>query len=224
MIVQFSKDLYEYLRLNGSVHTLKSKIYDLNNSRDNDNYKILLDNFKRWIFYYKSYELEDQQINEVFFDFDLMMSEWSTLYGIKSGEEIRDAGNFGSSKTSATKSIESIIEESLKNLDRVHNSPDNVIFRNFVQQQKDEWCKSFVINCVPNVLNGNYVNVPSKYVDITESDSYDFIDVKDYFFQFLNIVPLKIHPIKIAGDDFFNIVNISIVPLFITLERTYIFG
>lgn len=45
---------------------------------------------------------------------------------------------------------------------------------------------------------------------------------KSYYFHYFNILPLKINKIVISNKEFFNIVNVSIVPMFLTLSKKYI--
>lgn len=222
--IRFDKALYEYLLSTRSTQVLRSRVFRLSNRTDQLAYQHLISNFKKWVFYYKPYEFNGSNVNEIYFDFERMLAEYSLHYGIKSGEEIVNEGAMKPSTSKVTKSIETFIEDSLKGLEEhIQKTTDSDVV-NAINDIRT-WRKSFMINCVPNILHGNYVNVPSQYVETEQiMDVVRFESDEKYFFEYLNRVPLTINKIIIGDEEFFNIVNTSIVPLFLSMDTDYILG
>jgi hypothetical protein len=163
-------------------------------------------------------------VNEVFFDYERMLSEYSLHLGIKTGEEIIDERNaLKGNSSSVVRSIESIIEESFKNVEESIANVADPTFTSLIDEIESSWNKSFIINCVPNVLNGNYVNVPVGYVKLDKLDKeyLDFSNNEAFFFDYLERYPLRITKVKIDDMLYYNITNVTIVPTFITLNKEY---
>jgi hypothetical protein len=219
----FDEKLYDYLKSTNSTQIARSKIFDLDSKQSQDEYKRLLSMFKKWIFYYRSHSFDNKSVNQIFFDFERMITEYSLHYGIKSGEEMVSEISAKPQKNSTKKSIEDLIKTSMEQLEEYMNHTDDKDYKDMVRNI-NEWDKSFIINCIPNVLNGNYVNVPVEFVVLNDvNDSIPSFDSdRSYYFDFFNILPLKVNLIKIANKEFFNIINVSIVPMFLTLSKKYI--
>lgn len=221
--IRFTEPVNQYLKSTGTAKTVRSRLFRMSNKSDQMAYQEILNNFKKWIFYSKPVSFDNAKLVELFFDFDHMITEYSMHYGIKSGEEMIQSGELKNRSNSMIKSLESIIEESLKNLERNIEETVDPKYGNFIHDIEHNWEKSFIINCVPNILNGNYVNIPMELVqETTTSDPVSFNDNETYFFSFLNRLPLKFNRITIGDTSYYNIVNTTIVPLFITLERDYV--
>ncbi len=219
----FGDDVYEYLRVSKATQVLRSRIYRLGDRSDQSAYQHLLTNFKNWVFYFKPYEFNGDAVNEVFFDFDRMLAEYSLHYGIKSGQEIVNDGAMKPMITKSSKSIEEFIEKSLNGLDKHLENTLDVSIQAIIDEINNCWRKSFMINCVPNVINGNYINIPTRMVSVECVDGpVSFDSDEQYFFSFLGRVPLRINKIKILNDEVYNIVNTSIVPIFLTTNVQYI--
>lgn len=221
--IKFTEPVHQYLKSTGSAKTVQSRLFRMNNKSDQASYQEIVNYFKKWIFYTKPLTFDNVNVLEVFFDLDHMISEYSMHYGIKSGEEIIQTGDMKNRSTVMIKSLENIIDESLKDLERHIENTVDPRFEGFIKELKSNWDKSFIINCVPNMLNGNYVNLPVDLVEETViTEPVEFKDNETYFFNFLNRVPLKFNRITINGVEYYNIVNSTIVPMFLTLEKDYV--
>lgn len=218
----FSDKLYDFLKNSGQTQVVRSRIYKLDNRNDQESYRKLINTFKKWIFWSKPYVFENVNINQIYFDFERMISEYSVHSGIKSGSEIIE-NQLKPSSQKSIKSLEKFIEESLEEVNKYVEKSFDLNYSVFVNEVESSWNKSFVVNCVPNIINGNYVNIPIEYINIqqTNENMAEFSDNEDYFFRYLNRLPLKINNIKISNNTFCNIVNTSIVPLFISTGVEY---
>lgn len=222
-ILRFDDRVYEFLKENKLTQVLRSRVYRLNSKKDQNEYQSIITKFKKWVYYFKPYEFNGTAVNEIFFDFERMISEYSLHYGIKSGSEMINEGSLKSTINHSVKSLEAFIEDSLNGLDKhIEKTVDGDI-KYFIDDVNSNWKKSFLINCIPNIIRGNYVNIPKELISIEKSiDKVDFIDDEEYFFNFLGRLPIKTNVITIDGHEYFNIVNTSIVPIFISMNVRYI--
>lgn len=163
------------------------------------------------------------KLNLVYFDIDRMIREYSLHCGIKSGEEALSNLDLKQRSNVMVKSIELLIEESIKDINTNIENTIDPSYSDLILQIETTWNKSFVINCIPNIEFGNYVNIPVEMVLEDNNDEIaSFIDDEDYFFSLLNRIPLTVNKIRISELMFYNIVNSTIVPLFLDLNKKYV--
>jgi len=220
----FKDEIYEHFKQHTTIKIVRSRFFDMSDRLSQLEYKNILSKFNKWVFYWRSYTFNKSTTNQLFFDFERMITEYSTHYGIKSGEEMISDMSMKTRIKSVSKSVEALLEDSMKDLNENLSNTIDPNYKTFISEIGKTWDKSFVINCVPNVLNGNYVNIPIEMVSEKELgvDVATFENDKSYFFDFFNAMPLKISKIKIDKLSYYNMINISIVPLFITLSKKYI--
>jgi hypothetical protein len=218
--VKFSGELYDLFSVNKNAVTLKEKIFDLNNTLNRSEYMEITESFKKWIYWISPYELDGTRYNRVYFDANSMRTEYSILLGNQvSPLELKE------STDKKVKSIEEVISESLKRIEKSidveHDKNDK--FTKFFDYL-NTWNQTFVVNCIPNISYGNYVNIPMEYVEIDEYDCemIEFEDSQQYFNNFLNRLPIELRKIKIGENVMLNIINKTLIPLFITTEKVYI--
>lgn len=128
----FSSKLYDYFKTEKTAQIVRSKIFELDNKKSQDEYKTLLSMFKNWIFYYRSHSFDNKSINQVFFDFERMVTEYSLHYGIKSGEEMVTEIS-KPQKYSSKKSIETLIKDSMEQLEEYMRNTDNDDYKNMIR-------------------------------------------------------------------------------------------
>lgn len=220
--IRFKENVYAYLRQVSRVPVFRSRVFRLSNKIDQKDYQHIINHFKKWVFYIKPYTFENEKLNEIYLDFDRLLTEYSNQYGIKSGEVMLSEGELKARSKTLMKSLESIIEDSLKDLDKNIENTSDTLYTDFIHNVQSGWNKSFMINCIPNVLNGNYINIPTNMIEEKSIESVaTFLNSEDFFFSYLGILPLKFNRVVIDEVEYVNIINTSIVPMFITLEKDY---